>query len=256
MVSPCLPPELEYIIFVLAFEVDRRKTTNLLLVAKRIFDWLIPHIFNVVEFSRDKSLPIAFNEVVYNQYGHHVHDLRIETPEIAHHLHLFPNVTSLTMWIRIGITPYLPILLDLPLKHLSVFGMTPSTELFQIMSRLTHLDLMTHPKLWSMTLTTVKELLYLPKLTHLAFPYSFLRPGLELFLDRRRCPELRVVMVWGGLVPEVDDQRVLIVDVYPMKNRNWEEGGRWVDMWKPAEEVIASRRCVRKMNSTGSEYLT
>ncbi|TFK65227.1 hypothetical protein BDN72DRAFT_845813 [Pluteus cervinus] len=216
MVSPRLPPELEYIIFLLAFEVDRRKTTNLLLVAKRIFDWcrlarLIPRKFNLVEFSRDKSLPIAFNEVVYKRYGHHVHDLHIENHEIARHLCLFPNVTSLTIWIRIDITPYLPILLDLPLKHLSVFVMTPSTELFQIMSRLTHLDLMTRHELWSKSLTTIKATLYLPKLTHLAFPLGFLGPGLEFFLDRRRCPELRVVMVWGGVIPEVpDDWRVLI----------------------------------------------
>ncbi|TFK65225.1 hypothetical protein BDN72DRAFT_845810 [Pluteus cervinus] len=70
--SPRLPPELEHTIFVLAVEDDVQEAKNLLLIAKRVFDWLIPHVFKVVQFKADYYLPIAFNESVYRKYGHHV----------------------------------------------------------------------------------------------------------------------------------------------------------------------------------------
>jgi hypothetical protein len=181
--SPRLPPELEYSIFLLALEADYREAKNLLLVAKRVFDWcvqlhllrpliididhwlarLIPHVFGVVEFSHNRSLPIAFNETVYKRYGCHVHDLHLETKEIAAHLPLFPNVVNLALQVRGTATPYLPTLLDLPLERLSITLSrdVPSPELFQVFSKVTHLDLFTTLLSWTSSLPTVEELFHL-----------------------------------------------------------------------------------------------
>ncbi|TFK63496.1 hypothetical protein BDN72DRAFT_847576 [Pluteus cervinus] len=241
-VSPRLPPELEHFIFLIALKADYREARSLLLVAKRVFNWLIPHVFGVVEFSNSRSLPIAFNETIYKRYGCHVHDLHLETKQMACHLPLFPNIVNLTLRSQGAATSYLPALLDLPLERLSItlnFD-PPSPELFQVFSKVAHLDLLTTLLSWSSFLPTVEELLHLPKLTHLSVPWTFEPSVLMLFLDRRRCPELRVAIVWGGRAPPgVDDPRVCLSKSHPMKKRNWDAGEREMDMWECAGGVIA-----------------
>ncbi|TFK70747.1 hypothetical protein BDN72DRAFT_958589 [Pluteus cervinus] len=240
---PRLPFELEHIIFVLAFEGDRKDAKHLLLVAKRVFDWLIPHVFNVVQIYLDRTMPISFNETVYKRYGHHTRHLHLEPEAMVRHLPLFPNVINLTLWVPFD-SAYKPFLLDLPLTRLTIMlsgYQPPPPELFQVFSRLTYLDLVTILLSWSSHRAIVEEHLYLPNLTHLCIVDSFAASILHLFLDKRRCPELRLVILRGSPSrTTVNDQRVLIMK--PPPTRNWDEGARGgIDMWKVAEQAISSR---------------
>ncbi|TFK65223.1 hypothetical protein BDN72DRAFT_962679 [Pluteus cervinus] len=240
MSSPRLPPELEHVIFLLAFQDDPRKAKHLLFIAKRVFNWLIPEAYKVVQFYEDRCLPVAFNESVYRKYGHHVRHLWLDTRNLRCGLTLFPNVTDLVLDSH-----YTPAqLLRLPLKRLSIWTDGPPTpELFQVFSTLTHLDLDTL-ETWSSHISMVHKLLYLPKLQYLCLVNGFPKHVLELFLDRTRCPDLEVVMVWRykeGPQLVVEDQRVLEISPYPM--RDWEAGVRGgMDMWKFADQAIASRK--------------
>ncbi|TFK72090.1 hypothetical protein BDN72DRAFT_876692 [Pluteus cervinus] len=248
--SPRLPPELEYTIFLLAYQNDSGEAKNLVLVARRVFDWLIPHIFHVVVLS-DIPVPIKFNEEVYQKYGHHVRHLFLHVTGLQRHLHMFPNVINLALWVEYN-PVYLPTLLQLPLTCIS----TGALDLFQVFVKLTHLDLCTsfEPN------SDIKSTLYLPQLTHLCVLDELPRSSFELFLERERCPQLKVVIVWvpSGLISastlsvldggfellQVDDKRVVGIKCHA--RRDWETGARGgEDMWKVAEGVVISRRAPR-----------
>ncbi|TFK66744.1 hypothetical protein BDN72DRAFT_899573 [Pluteus cervinus] len=243
MPPPRLPPELEYDIFILAFYNDSKNEKNLALVAKRVFDWLIPHRYHIVILSDsdEGSYPIGFNEATYQRYGHHVRHLLIGVLRLGVYLHLFPNVVNLAFWVDYK-PIHLPSLLQLPLTRLSA---DPSPALFQVFSKLTHLDILS-----TASDDEISPVLYLPNLTHLCVLRSISQSFLEMFLDKERCPELRVAIVWsfgsGSAVLyehqslEVDDNRVVMVRCEP--RHDWQIGARGgFDMWKFAEGVIASR---------------
>ncbi|TFK63493.1 hypothetical protein BDN72DRAFT_963884 [Pluteus cervinus] len=253
MPSPHLPPELEYEIFILALENNHKDGKNLILVAKRVFDWLIPRIFRVVLLHSTRSIPIKFNKAAHERYGHYVEHLFIEPNEQGKYIGLFPNAKNLVLWTDYNST-YVKSLLTLPLTRLSIAPSDlhpPSLELFQVFSKLTHLDLVSMASCWGTHLDIVKELLHLPKLTHLCVMRGFSAKTLELFLDRSRCPKLRVVILWefsdneaylekGGFPGVYDDGRVLRIKCQPL--RDWEVGARGgVDMWKLADSIMASR---------------
>ncbi|TFK73690.1 hypothetical protein BDN72DRAFT_893654 [Pluteus cervinus] len=123
--SPRLPLDLEYTIFLFAFQTDPREARRLSLVAKRVFGWMIPHVSRVVKLSEVVSFPVDFNEATYKKYGHHVRHLLLKSPRLREHLHLFPNVVNLAFWVPYD-PIYLPRLLELPLTHIST---TPSLGL-------------------------------------------------------------------------------------------------------------------------------
>ncbi|TFK64473.1 hypothetical protein BDN72DRAFT_846576 [Pluteus cervinus] len=241
---PHLPPELEYDIFLLAFHNDPKNERNLVLVAKRVFDWLIPHRFHIVTLSDSdgESYPIEFNETTYQRYGHHVRHLFIQELRVAADLDLFPNVVNLGFWIDYEPT-HLPFLLKLPLTRISA---DPSPELFQVFSNVTHLDLLS----LDISLDEITSVLHLPKLTHVCVMCDISHSALNLFLEKERCPGLRVVVLWSiGVSSPVlgehegmktDDKRIVLVRCAP--SEDWQTGARGgLDMWKFAEQVIASR---------------
>ncbi|TFK66750.1 hypothetical protein BDN72DRAFT_961533 [Pluteus cervinus] len=239
---PRLPPELEFDIFLLTFQGNNKEAKNLILVAKRVFDWLIPHIFNIVRLDEVRPLPTKFNESAYIRYRKHTHHLFIESSSSREYLPLFPNVVDLAFWADVNQND-VPLLLQLPLTRISV---APSPGLFQIFSKVTHLDLLT-------PLSIDEDLTYLPKLTHLSILPNTSAEMVEFFLDRARCPALKVVIFWGpseGEFAELDDDewaqyqaknsRVVWVKCNP--RRDWELGARGgVDMWMFVEGIVASR---------------
>ncbi|TFK66737.1 hypothetical protein BDN72DRAFT_961523 [Pluteus cervinus] len=242
---PCLLPELEDEIFLLAFWEDHKDAKNLILVAKRVFHWLIPHVFRVVRLSKDHPTPIKLNESTYKRYGHHAHHLLIDSPNLEEYLHLFPNVTDLVVWTKLN-TAYLPSLVQLPLTHLSVH---PDSRLLQVLtiSNLTHLELT-----YTFDATYVKSTPRLPKLTHLCVMSLVPQSALSLLLEEGRCPRLRVVMIWTyeDCEPALNEpESPIIADprIVGVKSNGgageWEVGARGgMDLWKFGDEVIASRK--------------
>ncbi|TFK66759.1 hypothetical protein BDN72DRAFT_961541 [Pluteus cervinus] len=252
---PHLPSELEYTIFLLAFQDDNNEAKNLILVAKRVFEWLIPHVFRVVKLSdvtvSGNSSPIMFNQSTYQRYGHHTRHLFIETPALAIHFSLFPNVTNLAYWIPYDAT-HLPSFIELPLTHLSA---DPWRGLLEIYTKLTHLDLLALDDPNPFQISDLGPATY-PKLTHLCVPQSVSQSALQFFLEKKRCPELRVVALWayenGGPMlneddlPKVDDPRIVMLKSHG-DAREWERAARGgIDFWAFADGIIASRNVNRR----------
>ncbi|TFK66758.1 hypothetical protein BDN72DRAFT_961540 [Pluteus cervinus] len=257
---PHLPPELEQEIFLLAFRNDYRDAINLVQIAKRVFDWLIPSVLHVVQFGAIQPAPITFNKSVYERYGHHVRHLFLESLEpddVRTYLRLFPNVTNLAVWSDRSQSD-IPDLLQLPL-NLTCLSIRPPHKLFPPFSRLTHLHFQFNFPMYATENNTqvpyhelLEPVLYLPNLTHLGMVPTFSERTIELFLERKRCPELRVLMViWrpseGGSAKLDDLAPVLVADPRILNIKcdakwDWEVGARGgKDMWEFADEVLASR---------------
>ncbi|TFK73877.1 hypothetical protein BDN72DRAFT_135462 [Pluteus cervinus] len=98
---PRLPPEIEYEIFVLAFKSQGAGRTNLLCVARRVRDWLIPLIYNALVFGIADSdkLPTLS---AFQLYGHHIHQLLLihvlPIPE-SQIFKYCPNIWNLGFWV-------------------------------------------------------------------------------------------------------------------------------------------------------------
>ncbi|TFK61970.1 hypothetical protein BDN72DRAFT_964860 [Pluteus cervinus] len=241
---PYLPPELQDEIFLLAFQKDHKDAKNLILIAKRVFHWLIPHVFRVIRLSKDHPTPIKSSQSAYKQYGHHARHLLIDSTKLEEYLHLFPNVTDLAFWMK-GNPAYIPSLLQLSLMRLSVH---PGARLLEVLtiSNLTHLEL-TH----YFDSTYIKSTPHLPKLTHLCVMDIVPPSAFNFLLEEERCPQLRVVVIWTyedcepalyeRESPIVDDPRIVRVKSSGGASE-WEVGARGgMDLWKFGDKVIALR---------------
>ncbi|TFK65224.1 hypothetical protein BDN72DRAFT_900892 [Pluteus cervinus] len=249
--EPRLPPELEEKIFIQAIDHNFSDVPNMILVAKRVYHWLIPHIFNVVLLHEDKSFPVKFNLPTFQRYAKHIQHLSLDDPIVVKHLALFTNVTNLVLWQEHG-PPELEILLTFNhLTHLSInIHSKPSATYFSLFSKVTHLDLVSACSNWSLAHALIK----FPLLTHLCVLTAIKTDVLKLFLDRNRCRNLKVVILWGSngtqkktFVPEkarenlpVEDERFLNVLCQGMVE-DWKTGARGGDdMWRVADRYLAS----------------
>ncbi|TFK58353.1 hypothetical protein BDN72DRAFT_906821 [Pluteus cervinus] len=108
--EPILPPELERITFILALEGQKEPAhpTNLLLVAKRVREWLIPVLY-FKTIVRHSSQTYPLNTINPSQsiaqHGNHTKHLLLECrksegddEDSANILRYCPNVQRLTIW--------------------------------------------------------------------------------------------------------------------------------------------------------------
>ncbi|TFK65232.1 hypothetical protein BDN72DRAFT_962685 [Pluteus cervinus] len=251
--EPKLPPELEEKIFIQAIDDNFSDVPNIILVAKRVHHWLIPHIFNVVLLHEDKSFPVKFNLPTFQRYAKHIRHLSLDDPIVVQHLPLFTDVTNLVLWQELK-PPELEILLTFNhLTHLSVTvnDIQPSPVYFSLFRKVTHLDLISSCTNWPLAST----LIIFPLLTHLCILRGINTDVLKLFLDRNRCRNLKVVIVWGSagtlnktfVSPKkarrqlpAEDERLLNVLCHDMEE-DWKTGARGGDdMWRVADRYLAS----------------
>ncbi|TFK67179.1 hypothetical protein BDN72DRAFT_961231 [Pluteus cervinus] len=104
MASPiALPPELEYEIFMFALRNEVTNPGNLLLVAKRVHLWLIPHIYHTVIIHPARIYPPDISLDGIRNHGHYTRHLFIQyeaedEDQIIEFLPYFPNVSNLALW--------------------------------------------------------------------------------------------------------------------------------------------------------------
>ncbi|TFK66755.1 hypothetical protein BDN72DRAFT_843844 [Pluteus cervinus] len=257
--EPRLPPELEENIFLQALDSSPSDAFKFILVAKRVHHWLIPQIFKTVIYHYDESSPIRFDIHSFERYANHVQHLFLEPENLLQYLYLFSNVTNLVLWGECS-PAQLEILLEFNhLTHLAVVigddVSIPPPIYFALFSKVTHLDLMSSCDFW--WLDEIKPNFNFPLLTHLCVLCDANTEVIKLFLDRIRCPNLAVVILWDPspeavtmVRPEVEGR-----DEVPVKDerlvhilcqdsvRDWESGVRGGDdMWKVADRHIASRQ--------------
>ncbi|TFK61585.1 hypothetical protein BDN72DRAFT_965078 [Pluteus cervinus] len=179
--QPILPPEIEEIIFSLCAQSDLINSRNLITVAKRVYQWLIPQLYEVVIFRGDKNHGRPkFSSELLSVHGRHVRhilfwDIKPSKQTCIHDpatcLSWCPSVVDVALWYPD--TEYNQQLIDqllgLRLTHLSFNVMsfyTAATSLGVYVSfrYLTHLELIGSDI--TSELHEIKE--YFPAMTHLA----------------------------------------------------------------------------------------
>ncbi|TFK67181.1 hypothetical protein BDN72DRAFT_961233 [Pluteus cervinus] len=98
-----LPLELEYEIFMFALRDEVTNPGTLLLVAKRVQSWLIPHVYLTVIIHPSRIYPPDMSLDAIKHHGHHTRHLFIQyepedADQIIELLPHFPNVSNLALW--------------------------------------------------------------------------------------------------------------------------------------------------------------
>ncbi|KAF9038049.1 hypothetical protein BJ165DRAFT_418627 [Panaeolus papilionaceus] len=272
-IEPRLPPEVERIIFTMTYDdiFDYKNSTALLLVAKRICEWIRPLMYRVVDQVSERATPDFAREgcPTYEQIGPFVHHLLLgranqadsEFEQILSH---FPNLKSLTFWFSVQLKHILPGLTRASLENLRMLSAALPTDISEeelcspALLRLTHLELICFvndiPK-WDILLLYIRQ----SQLTHLRlYGIEEMNPHpIQAMLNV--CPRLRVLII--AMVCHVDDMNgdlILRSDVVEVceKNTNlvilehrlcfvdgWIRGARgFYDAWTFAEQVVTARR--------------
>ncbi|TFK69600.1 hypothetical protein BDN72DRAFT_840194 [Pluteus cervinus] len=261
--SPIFPPEIEYNIFTIALEPklenNGRDVVDLILVAKRVYEWLIPKIFQTLAVQRippSRKYPLQWQLNSLEIYGKHVQHLFVWMSAYYNgpisqdqYICLCPNITNLVLWTQNHPDrTHLARMSHLPLTHLSTdtTGLPKSTpELYPLFSRITHLTIV------NSTLEHERPTRF-TSLTHLAIPNPYDKTIVVFIL---RCyPTLKALVLWehgtafkvvGGFKPSVDDPRVVRMNITMRNNnpvRNWlldVKDGQGV--WGLADETVGKR---------------
>ncbi|TFK63917.1 hypothetical protein BDN72DRAFT_847161 [Pluteus cervinus] len=284
--QPRLPPELEQVIFEYAFLYDREHPLNLLLISKRVHDWIIPLVYDVLLIG---SIPLQS----LSRHGHHVRHLLLihDDISIVQILQCCKNVINLGMWtvpyapewifealklsltrmagcmtlpLHNGRTPLQLCMTTTPQSELSPGYQPLCTPYCSWTSTITHLEIPVTSNYWP----NYEPLSQFAVLTHLSLSYTTEIQLLEQIFNI--CSQLEVV-VWehpkrltgmgimgvptpsvslhgdDGLVEGVDDLRVVAVDRSAIMD--WIVGARGgMDVWRLAEEEV-KRRMVQKLQS-------
>ncbi|TFK65022.1 hypothetical protein BDN72DRAFT_846102 [Pluteus cervinus] len=262
MQDPRFPPELEYKVFLTAFHRNFNDLQSLLLVAKRVHDWLLPKAFEVVILSRSRMFPVYFDLEKFRKYGRLVRALCIgfragEDETLAmEYLSLCPNLTNLVLILQGCPTRLSDTLAVLPLTRLYIDGRAlvsnpPSPHLPQVFSNITHLRVL-HSILPLETSNgdSVSLPTLFPRLTHVAFSRHQYRDQLRDALQG--CVNLKVIILWcedgdmcigGGIsIDKGSDILPPPVLLCCEGHGEWEDNARGIDsdMWEVAEKVLCS----------------
>ncbi|TFK73051.1 hypothetical protein BDN72DRAFT_956846 [Pluteus cervinus] len=269
-----LPPELEELIFSFAIYSDWKSAKHLGLVAKRVRQCIIPHLYEVAIFHpykiRDGRPRFPSENLMYHgKYVHHIMFFRSAGAKrigLNHRpdecLSWCPNVTSVALWI--GSTSYEKRLIDQLhtlqfLTHLS-FNFGSLAAGLSLSNRSMTFPSITHVELIGATTVVVPHEVkgHFPSLTHLAITAKGRTPMATLgdFLD---CWKTQLeVFIWyfGTLGPEdlpevlptsrytaLDDQRLVILRYGKSYVNTWNEGVmKGLGIWQVAEETVKQRR--------------
>ncbi|TFK73827.1 hypothetical protein BDN72DRAFT_893555 [Pluteus cervinus] len=259
-IGPTLPLELERIIFPMALENNMADAKNLVIVAKYVFDWLIPIVYKVVLLSSGHGgpkwppLPLPISKLP--RYGRYVQHLFImPTPEnvLGRYLQYCPNIVDLASWQRLS-GAQIELIAHLPLTRLTLSdtasrGMRLTSSALTVFSKITHLDLED---------VKTRFIRHFPLVTHLAICSGI---DFEEYLDvLEKFPNLKVLIAWqpdgqGRRFPEVQDDLVYPEVVHPRtikiiysKVDSWLKTamGEPRNVWELAEDVAEERVAVAR----------
>ncbi|TFK62177.1 hypothetical protein BDN72DRAFT_848943 [Pluteus cervinus] len=256
--NPAFPLEIEEMIFSLCVQNDLRNSKNLILVAKRVYEWLKPQLYKVVILHDDKShfgRPKCNAELLKTngRYVRHIllWDVVSDDPRLhnsAACLSWCPNVVDVALW-RAGTTcdeNLIDRLLSLPLTHLSIDITWLDEEIMDHaiskpmwFTSITHLDLI--GKVITLQVEEIED--YFPSLTHIALAKSMGLPA-KAILD---CwgDQLEVLIWYFYDTSKVyDDPRVVVISELRQYLHDWNEAATDgpSSVWKRAEMEVNQRR--------------
>ncbi|TFK60811.1 hypothetical protein BDN72DRAFT_965512 [Pluteus cervinus] len=178
--EPVFPPEIEEIIFSLCLQSNLRESGNLILVARRVYQWLRPRLYELLMFNtiwpHGPHQRPKFKIDVLKVHGRYVRHILFWSAKfnqnLETHLAWCPNLVNLAIWNEADYSSALVNqLLSLHITHLS-FDITafhggvwknsmPETSFKSV----THLDLIGSEI--ALKANQIKK--YFPSVTHIAF---------------------------------------------------------------------------------------
>ncbi|KAK7051750.1 hypothetical protein R3P38DRAFT_2857193 [Favolaschia claudopus] len=263
--EPILPPELERMIFEICAQSLPVFTTRLMLVARRVNQWVEPFLYRVIcigIYSAVPGFPLFTPENFASMMAR-------KSPEFlrkaVRHFMIedgsgypsggrdFLNICTEVedLWLPYEDKSSVPSIQVLPLRRLEI----DFSQFFRLplsckaLSGLTHLALDDTPADYDLACTTF---LALPKLTHLSFDgaFQFIRERVDQMLES--LPLLGVMAAFAYDIDSFDhyskwhittDPRFVVLVPRPDFNRDWHSGARGgPDYWTNAENFVAKRR--------------
>ncbi|TFK65758.1 hypothetical protein BDN72DRAFT_900453 [Pluteus cervinus] len=250
---------------------------NLILVAHRVYEWLIP-AFKVVIMTRQIKFPLrGYRLATFEWYGVHVRHLCVarshDDPSfpnsavsagVDQYIGLCPNLVDLFLGWHIH-APTIRLVGSLPVLRLT----TPATRLLYILSYVyefigTNPETIAFPNLTHLRLTyALPSQVYVaalgrhfPSLTHLAVEVSSDLSNDLAKLILQWCPKLNLVVVWrdGGVLGVDTGMEELEAGYGPWDERVvWLHGSLWedweasarglgLDIWEVGQSVLERRR--------------
>ncbi|TFK64391.1 hypothetical protein BDN72DRAFT_846637 [Pluteus cervinus] len=265
--QPIFPPEIEEIIFSLCAQSNLEKSGNLILVAKRVYHWLKPQLYEVVIFHGDDTHGrLRFDSNLLEVHGQHVRHILFWDLAIGTHKRYYddpatclsrcPNIVNVALW-----NPYtvydgtlVDQILSLPLTHLSFdvsslhYALTKySLSKPLIFKFVTHLELIGLDI--SATMDEIER--YFPSVTHIALNADRGLPAQDIL----RCwkNKLQVLVLYFGrsifgdnvrIADVPDDPRVIVMPQSQDYVYDWNEATRDGpgSIWRKAEVKVKRRR--------------
>ncbi|TFK61013.1 hypothetical protein BDN72DRAFT_485615 [Pluteus cervinus] len=263
--------EIEYEIFMISCRQDPAGRMNLLLVSKRVSEWIIPILYEVIDVAADiprfKDPPLE----VFQRYGRHVkHMMFFDVGTGLSHINqesiiqLCPNVSDLVLWFG-SVTTFE--IFNLHLNRLTIPPFPDESDKFETLARgLQKTDeekyrkwceSVTHFAWPTISLSGCQLLCEFPNLTH--FLMGDWDGDVQGIVDYmvKWCKGLKVLVVLLGKMPDLDtakpyvhdswddvvfgDVRVVIIERYYVLD--WIEGAKGRDdLWEVAERTVEERR--------------
>ncbi|TFK64398.1 hypothetical protein BDN72DRAFT_846640 [Pluteus cervinus] len=255
--QPVFPPEIEEIIFSLSAQSSVDQNRNLILVAKRVYQWLLPQLYKVAILNH--GIPPArpkYSRQLLDKHGQHVRHLlywdpeSFDAPDIC--ISLCPNVVDLALWgltvrndsgtlihqilaIRQRLTR---LSFDVDLFHSGVTKL-PDSTLVSFIS-VTHLELIGS----EIALKPEKIKEYFPSVTHLAVngARTFFADGiLDCWKD-----QLKVLILYLEIDQDyvANDPRIAVMLQDYEFVHHWNEATKdgQSNVWRRAEEAVEVNR--------------
>ncbi|KAF9482284.1 hypothetical protein BDN70DRAFT_991218 [Pholiota conissans] len=253
-----LPVELQREIFVVAARSERGSALRLVLVARRIKQWVQSYIYDLVTLGSDdtKLFLRTMNSVPPEFFAAKVRKLCLSVSVSAGNaeriLKVCTGVVDLAFWVdymrafpKQSVAPFLS---PLPLRRLSIelnhfiSLFTDPKSLPKWCDALTHLDLILWKHHSSPIIPHLDKLL---ALTHLALrPRHHLREDHQLLTNLSGCMRLQVLIIFDEPDSEEtvwsEDSRVVYMPYPPKIITEWEAQAKHDDgcSWSRAEELV------------------
>ncbi|TFK69601.1 hypothetical protein BDN72DRAFT_959469 [Pluteus cervinus] len=256
---PIFPPEIEHKIFVAAFDGDQEMSNigPLLLVSKRVYEWLLPLVYEIVSTypGSFKWPPMTLPIKNLPRFGKYVRHLLLDFTQVGTSAIYFtdcPNVVDLCLvgWDGTGL-PTLPCLRPTELSvNLDEFPKVP--EIIPFCTNVTHLDCAYDE--WKHFIGPSNWFSYFPNLTHLMVRGDSLQDQREhVDLVFQQLQNLQVFILChypnsdlpGLKMVESDyvypDPRIVHLSLrFPL---HWKTAAQGIlSPWLFAEEVVKKRR--------------
>ncbi|TFK61076.1 hypothetical protein BDN72DRAFT_849985 [Pluteus cervinus] len=277
--QPTLPPELEEIVFSLCLRNDWNNARGLFLVAKRVYQWLIPQFYAVAIFhpNKIKGRRPRYTTRSLVHHGKHVRHMLLynstsanETglyDTVEHCLSLCPNLQNVAMWTiehRFEVLrKVVDRLVSLPhLTHLSIELRTLDSVINHYCPTVPTFEHVTHLELLQLGQLAYPRIIdgSFPALTHLSLDGLTSSSADPIEVALRHWKDRLKVVIWflgeegTDCLPEVietseytslNDPRVVILTYGSHYATTWNEGAEGgMGIWRTAEEVVKRRRRV------------